>query len=610
MSRSPFRRVRLSLREAVLTATSYFVCAAIALQLTRFDGGIAIVWLAGPVLFARLSTTPRWRWGAIILACVPAALSASFLFGMHALAAIPLPLLCIAEAWVAAWLIRRLYPRFGRFQSLPEVGSFLLVAGVLVPATTAFGGALCAHIARDIPYWPAWRDWYAGHALGMMTFAPPLLLTLRGEVRQWIASSDKSRTGEAALLLGLVVLASLLTFGQDRIPLVILPFIPTIAATLRFGRFGAVSSVVILVTIGLSFSLAGHGPTTLLHLPMGQKLQVLQIYFATIVLTVLPLAAELRSRRRLVDRLHAAEALHRLVLDRMSDIVVRVNAEGVVRYASPSTRRVSGYDPSELLGQSMFSLILQEDHAVLLDARRKALSDPESHAIVEYRVRRKDGIVVWAESHMRGIVDDQGRTSGTVSIIREITQRRQLVEDLTAQAMTDHLTGACNRRAFDEALLALLTPTPSDPAEDVTAGCLAVFDLDHFKHINDRYGHVAGDEVLVRFVSILRGAVREGDVVARLGGEEFAVLLGGLTLDQAHLVCERIRTRFEEASILDSLGNAVQATVSIGIASLVQGGQGRDILSQADDALYRAKRDGRNRTSLPIPSAAEEKRSA
>ncbi|MBO9723228.1 MAG: diguanylate cyclase [Novosphingobium sp.] len=610
MSRSPFRRVRLSLREAVLTATSYFVCAAIALQLTRFDGGIAIVWLAGPVLFARLSTTPRWRWGAIILACIPAALSASFLFGMQALAAIPLPLLCIAEAWLAAWLIRRLYPRFGRFQSLPEVASFLLVAGVLVPALTAFGAALSAHLARDLPYWPAWRDWYAGHALGLVTFAPPLLLTLRGEARQWFASSERSRMREAALLLGLVALASLLTFGQDRIPLVILPFIPTIAATLRLGRFGAVSSTLILVTIGLVFSLAGHGPTTLLQLPMGQKLQVLQIYFATIVLTILPLAAELRSRRRLVDRLHAAEALHRLVLDRMSDIVVRVNAEGVVRYASPSAMRVSGYDPAELLGQSMFRLIPPEDHEIIVEARRKALADPENHAIIEYRVRRKDGTLVWVESHMRGIVDDQGRTTGTVSIIREITQRRQLVEDLTVQAMTDHLTGACNRRAFDEALLVLLTPTPFGPAEDVTAGCLAVFDLDHFKHINDRYGHVAGDEVLVRFVSILRGAVREGDIVARLGGEEFAVLLGGLTLDQAHLVCERIRTRFEEASILDSLGNAVQATVSIGIASLVQGGQGRDILSQADDALYRAKRDGRNRTSLPIPSAAEEKRSA
>jgi diguanylate cyclase (GGDEF)-like protein/PAS domain S-box-containing protein len=609
MSRSPFRRVRLSLREAVLTATSYFVCAAIPLQLTRFDGGIAIVWLAGPVLFARLSTTPRWRWGAIILACIPTGLCASVLFGFHGLVAIPLPLLCIAEAWLAAWLIRRLYPRFGRFQSLPEVGSFLLVAGVIVPALTAFGGALCAHIARDLPFWPAWRDWYAGHALGLVTFAPPLLLTLRGEARQWIAS-DKSRMGEAALLLGLVALASLATFGQDRIPLVILPFIPTIAATLRLGRFGAVSAVVVLVTIGLSFSLAGHGPTTLLRLPMGQKLQVLQIYFATIVLTVLPLAAELRSRRRLVDRLHAAEALHRLVLDRMSDIVVRVNAEGVVRYASPSATRVSGYDPGELLGQSMFSLILPEDHAALLEARQKALSHPEAPAIVEYRVRRKDGIVVWVESHMRGIIDEQGRTNGTVSIIREITQRRQLVEDLTAQAMTDHLTGACNRRAFDEALLALLAEQPSPSANAAEAGCLAVFDLDHFKHINDRYGHAAGDEVLVRFVSILRGAVRDGDVVARLGGEEFAVLLKGLTIDQAHLVCERIRTRFEEADIQDSLGNSVQATVSIGIGPLLTGGESRKILSRADDALYRAKRDGRNRTSLPFPDTSTEKRSA
>ncbi|MGH6745404.1 diguanylate cyclase [Novosphingobium sp.] len=611
MPRSFPRRLRLPLREAVLTATTYFVCAAIALQLTRFDAGIAIVWLAGPILFARLSSTPRWRWAGIALTCAPVGFCASMLFGFHGLVAVPLSLLCIAEAVSAAWLVRRLYPRFGRFQSLPEVGMFLLVAGLLVPAAAAFGAALCAHAASGIPYWKAWLDWYAGHALGFVTFAPPVLLSLRGETRQWIAAAGSKRVGEAAILLGLVVAASLITFGQNVIPLVIIPFVPMVAATLRLGRFGAISSIVILVSIGLSFSLAGRGPTTLLHGPMAMKLQVLQIYFASIVLIILPLAAELRSRRRLVDRLHAAEALHRAVLDRMSDIVVRVSADGTVRYASPSARQVTGYAPAELVGSSMFKLILPDDVPTILEARSRALADPDQPAILEYRVCCKNGDIVWVESHIRGILDEDGQTSGTVSIIREITRRRQLVESLTAQAMTDHLTGACNRRAFDEALLAVLGQSLAEPAADeAPTGCLALFDLDHFKRINDRHGHATGDDVLVRFVSILRGAVREGDLVARLGGEEFAVLLAGLGVDQAHLVCERIRMRFEETTIRDPLGNAVEATVSVGIALIVRGEESRTIMTQADDALYRAKQGGRNRTGLPLPTDPEERRSA
>ncbi|MFK4874547.1 diguanylate cyclase [Novosphingobium sp. ZW T3_23] len=610
------RRLRLPLREAVLTATTYFVCAAIALQLTRFDAGIAVVWLAGPVLFARLCSTPRRHWIAIGLACAPLAFCASILFGFHGLVALPLSMLCIVEAFAAAWLVRRIYPRFGRFQSLAEVGCFLLVAGALIPAITAFAAAYSTHVTQGLAYWPAWRDWFAGHALGFITFAPPLLLCLRGETRQWIASAGRKRMGEAAVLLGLVLVASLITFGQNAIPLVIVPFVPTIAATLRLGRFGAVSSILILVTVGLSLSLAGRGPTTLLASPMAVKFQVLQIYFASVVLIVLPLAAELRSRRRLVERLHTAEALHRAVLDRMSDIVVRVGADGLVRYASPSALQVSGYAPAELVGRSMFDLILPEDVPVIDEARGKALAHPDDAAIVEYRVRCKNGDIVWVESHIRGIVDEDGRTSGTVSIIREITRRRQLVENLTAQAMTDHLTGALNRRAFDEALALMLDASGPDaskadtPDQQATAGCLALFDLDHFKQINDRYGHATGDDVLVRFVAILRGAVREGDLVARLGGEEFAALLGGLSLDQAHLVCERIRTRFEEAAVRDPSGARVEATVSIGIAPLSSGQDGRAVMALADDTLYRAKQEGRNRTGLPILPGSEHRRSA
>lgn len=561
--------------------------------MTRFDGGVAIVWLAGAALFAKLCATPRWRWTRLTLACVPAGLAASLLFGFQGGVAIPLPLVCIAEAYAAAWLVKRVFPGFGRFQSVPEVAWFLLVAGVIVPATTAFAGALCAHIARDLPYWAAWRDWYTGHALGLVAFAPPLLLTLRGQTRQWIASSGRKRLGEVVGLLGLVAAATLLTFGQNHIPLVILPFLPMIAATFRLGRFGAVASILILIGIGLPCSLAGSGPTTLLHVSMALKLQVLQIYFACIVLILLPLAAELRARRRLVERLRAAEALHRLVLDRTSDIVMRLGVDGTVRYASPSTERMWGYRPEDLTGKAMFDLVSVDDLPAVLDARRQVLANPEETAILEYRITCKDGRTVWVESHVRAIIDDEGRVMGTVSIVREITGRRKLMEDLTHRAMTDPLTGAYNRRAFDEAIPALLASVPANGV----LGCLAVFDLDHFKRINDRYGHAAGDVVLTHFVGILRASVREVDLIARLGGEEFAVVLGGMAPDQARLACERVRRRLEATAIPDASGNLIRATVSVGIASLIPGQGGEQALKIADTALYGAKQGGRNQSS-------------
>lgn len=575
-----------------MTALAYFVCASVTLALTRFDDGVAIVWLAGAVLFAKLCATPRRRWTGITLACMITGLFASQLFGIRGMVAVPLPFICVGEAYAAAWLVKRLSPRFGLFQSVPEVASFLVAGGIAVPAVTALLGAWSVHLGRDIAFWSAWRDWYAGHALGLLAFAPPLLLTLRGHTRQWIATAGRSRIGEAAILFGLVGIASLVTFGQDDIPLVILPFMPMIAATLRLGRFGAIASILILLSIALPFSLAGHGPTTLLHTTMAVKLQVLQIYFASIVLILLPLAAELRARRRLLEKMRAAEALHRLILDRTSDIVLRMGLDGTLRYASPSVERVWGYRPEDLTGRVMFHLISAEDLPAVLAARRRAIASPEETAIVEYRVICREGGTVWVESHMRATLDENGEAMGTVSMVREITVRRQLMEDLTRQAMTDGLTGAQNRRAFDAALPALLASAPVDEV----LGCIAVFDLDHFKTINDRYGHASGDLVLQRFAGVLRASVRDGDLIARLGGEEFAVVLAGMAPDQARLVCERIRKRQEKAEILDASGNAIRATVSVGIAPLVPGQTAGQAMKTADAALYRAKHAGRNRS--------------
>lgn len=581
-------------REAALTSIAYFPCAAATLILTRFDGGVAIVWLASSVLFAALCARPRRRWTGIVLLCLPTAMLASHLFGMRGWASIPLPLICVAEAVFAAWLIKRAYPRFGRFQSVPEVGWFLAIGGFAVPATTALLAAWCVHQARGISFGIAWRDWYAGHALGLVAFAPPMLLTLRGQTRQWIATAGSSRMREALVLIGLVAAASLAAFGQERIPLVILPFMPMIAATLRLGRFGAIVSIVVLLAIALPLSIAGHGPTMLLRGDIAVRLQVLQVYFASIVLILLPLAAELRTRRRLFERMNAAEALHRVVLDRTSDIIIRLGVDGTLRYASPSTERVWGYRPDELTGRIMFHLVSAEDLPAVLEARRRVLASPDETAIAEYRVLCKDGDWIWMESHMRAVLDEKGAVIGNVSIVREVTGRRKLMEDITHQAMTDPLTGLYNRRAFEEALPALLASGDGSEA----LGCVAVFDLDHFKRINDRFGHACGDLVLQRFADVLRASVREGDLVSRLGGEEFAVVLGGMGPEQARLVCERIRKRTERAEVHDRADGIIHVTVSAGIAPLARGQGDDEALRNADLALYRAKNAGRNRSEL------------
>jgi diguanylate cyclase (GGDEF)-like protein len=156
-------------------------------------------------------------------------------------------------------------------------------------------------------------------------------------------------------------------------------------------------------------------------------------------------------------------------------------------------------------------------------------------------------------------------------------------------AMTDALTGLLNRRALFDRFGAAPLPVPT---------AVLLCDLDHFKSVNDRHGHAAGDDVLRQFAATVRKAVRASDAAARQGGEEFAIIMPGSTAGQAAAVAERIRTEFA-GHHLETLAGALTATVSIGVASCEEQAEGLEsLLGRADAALYVAKRDGRNRVTV------------
>ncbi|HEX8615798.1 MAG TPA: sensor domain-containing diguanylate cyclase [Telluria sp.] len=179
-------------------------------------------------------------------------------------------------------------------------------------------------------------------------------------------------------------------------------------------------------------------------------------------------------------------------------------------------------------------------------------------------------------------------------------QRREAEVKLVAQARTDILTGIDNRRMFEETFAAALARA----ARADSAVALAYLDIDHFKAINDTYGHKAGDEVLVEFAKRLRAAVRSTDSVARLAGDEFVAIFEGLSNDAepailAGKIIEMARTPFLAA------GRQLQVTTSVGIAIGSGAASMEDYLALSDEALYAAKQAGRNRFAIRRMSAAQ-----
>ena len=190
---------------------------------------------------------------------------------------------------------------------------------------------------------------------------------------------------------------------------------------------------------------------------------------------------------------------------------------------------------------------------------------------------------------------------GAAFIVLMMVQDRQVHIYRTA-AETDFLTRLLNRRAFREEAQALCVRQAAR-REPVT---LLMFDLDHFKSINDRFGHALGDSALQVFAEVARSSMRAGDIIARLGGEEFAAIVPA-PLETAVKIAERVRANFERAGVTID-GRPVGATVSIGVACAVEPVVNiDDLLSRADDALYGAKHAGRNRvrtTEDEMPAVA------
>jgi two-component system cell cycle response regulator len=171
---------------------------------------------------------------------------------------------------------------------------------------------------------------------------------------------------------------------------------------------------------------------------------------------------------------------------------------------------------------------------------------------------------------------------------------REKVQQSIELALFDPLTGLNNRR-FMENHLATMIDNARVRRAPLT---LMILDIDHFKQVNDTYGHDCGDEVLKGFADRLRGIIRGGDLLCRLGGEEFVIVMPGVNVQAATRIAERARLAIqEEQFVIDATGRAIPVTVSIGLAERGADSDAGSLYRRADQALYRAKAEGRNRVS-------------
>jgi diguanylate cyclase (GGDEF)-like protein/PAS domain S-box-containing protein len=315
------------------------------------------------------------------------------------------------------------------------------------------------------------------------------------------------------------------------------------------------------------------------------------------------LEAALRENERINRALRESEAKFRGLVSQSLVGIVLVE-DGKFSYSNAKFDEIFGYSSDEILNMGPLQTAVESDRGFVAENIDKRLRGEVDQLHYVFRGLHKNGTVIDIECHSS--VMNVGNRLLLISLIMDITERTRaeravqvLQEELREQSTHDALTGLYNRHFLEEFFERelLLAERAGHPVSVIMG------DLDHFKAVNDRHGHLAGDEVLRVFSNLMKHNARASDIICRYGGEEFLLVLPGMTEEGAVERAEQLR-RAMAATPVSHGASQITVTASFGVATFPFHGRTTDeLIAAADSALYSAKADGRNRVNLCLEPA-------
>ena len=596
MTRSHSPRVEAAVW-SLATAFGYFVLAAVSLHATKGADNIAAVWPPSGYMLALLLLMPAHARLASLVGMAAASVAANMLGGSSLALSAAFTVANGCEACTALWLIRRREAGELSFMVPRSFANFCVAAlsasALSASIATALVGAALGGRSLDF-----FLSWLTTVALGILIVTPPIVTLARLIGSKALEHAPARMKGEAVLILTATAAVTATAFSQAHFPSTFLPCIAVVAAAYRLGPFGAATAMLIVTIITSLLTGQGMGPVAAIEADRTTRVLFLQFYLLAMLFTTLPLAALLVAQRRLARRL---EQSNRSLLQAEAAALVGHWRVDLVRWTiewSDQTYRIHGLAPGTPVDvEYSMEQYLPEDREIAQGILREAVKTGQPF---EYqgRLRRADGEVRHVKSH--GLIETGrgGKPVGIFGTLQDVTETVENARILEAArnaaervANTDMMTGLPNRRHT----LAFLEKAMVGARDHGAPLAVAIFDIDHFKRINDEFGHAVGDEVIRRVARRAKASLRDEDMVGRFGGEEFVCVLQRSSAQAAELVAERLRKAIEAD---DSGDDLPPATVSIGLAVYDGELDAEELLHRADQALYTAKREGRNRLRL------------
>lgn len=589
--------------KVIVLAGICFSAAIFSLELSHGPFGFAPIWPANAILFAavlRCKVIP-WRY---LAAGGVASFTANWFEGGSWLTCAGFSVANVAESLLARHLLRATaVPGWLSDISGRALTRLWIAAGA--------GAGVSAAIATVFAYGNHsifFASWFLADFLGMLIVTPITILVadaIAGRTWRDLLKVPLLRMAEAVLLIAAVTLVTLVTFLQDVYSLLFLPTAVMMAAVVRIGTVGASLGILVIAAIATIATGLGSGPVLMAEGGRIGQAFFLQAYLLVIYTAALPTAALLGTQRRLVKELRENNRLLNLAeaAAHLGHWRVRLHDRHI--YWSDETFRVYGLPigaPPPI--SEAIDAYIEEDRDLVGGMFEAAVRHGKPY---EFRARiRRHGDGAIRDILSRGDVDlaPDGTIIAVFGMIQDVTAQsdqeraldraRLVAEEAAACAQlaseTDALTGLPNRRQ----LLIILDRARAQAIETRQPLSVAILDIDHFKRVNDTFGHVIGDRVLQRVARNSVSALRSSDSIGRFGGEEFVIVLPNATPDIAEAIANRVRAAIEAESS-DSFGEWPVVTASVGVAGWRRGEPLTALLQRADEALYEAKRSGRNK---------------
>ncbi|MGA2216532.1 MAG: diguanylate cyclase [Terracidiphilus sp.] len=554
-----------------------------------------LIWVANGVLLAYLLLAPRKRWPGYLAAAALAQIAADTLVAPHWQSNLLLVILNLIEVLIGALLMRRRFSDFPRFTDSRYLIRFLAYAVSLGPLAAGFLYTVVFTSPLHSAPGHAFIRWVVADALGICATTPACVAIFRARLRRTPASQKHWK------LLSLLAVVTLLAFTQTQVPLLFIIYPLLILILLRQGLGWASMATIYVAGVGNWFTIRELGPFVLFRslTPYGPSI-LLQIFIASAIFMLYSVSVILESEQVAKRQLQKIAALHELVTRNSRDVIILADFEGRHKYVSPAVQQMGGWKPEEVAAFGSLDLVHPDDVSRVKTALAKLRLGTDS-GMCECRCRKSDEEYIWVECSLKVYRDPvtDART-GILNLVRDISERKQTEQRLQeayaaveALSVTDALTGLSNRRQFDQSL----SNEWRRNARDQKPISLLMVDVDLFKLYNDTNGHLRGDTCLKQIAeAISEVATRPGDLTARFGGEEFAIILPRTPNDGAMLVAQKVRNAIRNRRLPYSAVPGGIITVSVGCATLVPepGLQSSELIGIADEALYAAKRSGRD----------------